>query len=683
MIILPEAYSFYWEHPDFGLAGIYTQWCGFSSPPRPVQGSWVRDWVPGVLSRRAQEEALQRILSVGREVPQWVGTEQTASQLRGHGFTDVRVIGAPVVYISEPRIRRLEGSLLLLLSGGVDSGGEEERVNWQGAVDELLEGICVTEGDRARITLCLGADWYYAARKWIWRLRLARIKVILFEENPLKADSLKEAAIIFASVEFVAGNVPGHWMAHAALRGAKVSLLSGYVRKTGDGFTFPDGFTCDPLSAVEASEWARAELGFSERRSRAGLAEIFGWPLSLGGDESRVSQVAMSSVLELSPRQLFEEACAEQPAEAIEALLEAGYAKDLADSNVALPLALFRLSHGKYFQAARLLEHCTKGECLNVPSVILLVDIFIWQKRYNEAGELLRHAIEQNPDHPALFLSTGRLMQITADAEMAKRFFTIGLNLAREHASGLIWPQSSTGPGAGRMLMVSCSAKSEGQQDSLMIVQSFRKNLTGPGRKLDLDMMFSNAKGLPEVYNIKLEEAASLGYEFICFVHDDVHIDDSNLEAKVMRMFQDFGFHLIGIAGGSKPKIVYPTLWHRMCNPENYRGFVFNCSQYQHVVEVTRFGSSPASVELLDGVFLAVHVPSAMAVGWRFNESFRFHHYDLAGSIDAKRKGLNVGVAPIHIIHMSPGLADFADIEWTQSDALFLKQYGIEEGAES
>jgi hypothetical protein len=199
----------------------------------------------------------------------------------------------------------------------------------------------------------------------------------------------------------------------------------------------------------------------------------------------------------------------------------------------------------------------------------------------------------------------------------------------------------------------------------------------GAGKEnIHLDITYGNKKGLPEVYNAKFREYAQAGYEFIVFCHDDVYIDDANLIAKLSRARNAFGAELIGVAGGSRPNIASPTLWHRMCSQGTWHGAVQHPSSDGSSFLTSVYGTTPAPVDVLDGLFLAIHTESALRTGWSFNTAFRFHHYDLAASLDAKRLGMQAVVYPLNVIHVSPGLGDLRDPEWLQSDANFLRLYG-------
>jgi hypothetical protein len=90
---------------------------------------------------------------------------------------------------------------------------------------------------------------------------------------------------------------------------------------------------------------------------------------------------------------------------------------------------------------------------------------------------------------------------------------------------------------------------------------------------------------------------------------------------------------------------------------------------------VTNFGPTPARVAILDGLFLSVKTKSVKETGWKFNENYKFHHYDIASCIDANKKKLKLGVAPIWVMHNSPGLLSFEDKNFNASQEKFLKEY--------
>jgi len=186
-----------------------------------------------------------------------------------------------------------------------------------------------------------------------------------------------------------------------------------------------------------------------------------------------------------------------------------------------------------------------------------------------------------------------------------------------------------------------------------------------------------NTKGLPEVYNQYITSKTAKKHDIVLFVHDDVYIDDYKLKGKLyanMNMFD-----IVGLAGCIKPKIKSPCLWHLMSAEKNHRGSVYHPFQVDedvYSIKNKTFGYTPARVAIIDGLFIAVNLKPVLEAGWKFNESYDFHHYDISSCIDANRLKLKIGVAPIHVIHSSLGLSNPNDLSWRRSEKTFLQQYG-------
>jgi hypothetical protein len=342
----------------------------------------------------------------------------------------------------------------------------------------------------------------------------------------------------------------------------------------------------------------------------------------------------------------------------------------------ALVLALLKAG-GKAPQEAVALLQRALDACPDHPLLAhTLAELLLSAGRISDAARLSQIAVQKAPRQPQAYLQLGRLLEAAGHSDLATELLSQGLALAHEAPPEILWPGSTGSSLHGKTLLVSCSSKPASAAEGLLLVRSFRQNFGHPNSGVDLDLTFENRLGLPEVYNAKLEAAAHAGYRFAVFVHDDVFIDDPQLTLKLERAHKKHGFHLIGVAGGSQPAIVYPSLWHLMCPRDQLRGAAGHFEAEQRTQTSVCFGPSPSTVELLDGLFLGVHLPSAMAVGWRFDTQFRFHHYDLVASLDAKRKGMTAGVFPIHLIHASPGLRSLDDPEWSRSDALFRHRFG-------
>lgn len=183
-----------------------------------------------------------------------------------------------------------------------------------------------------------------------------------------------------------------------------------------------------------------------------------------------------------------------------------------------------------------------------------------------------------------------------------------------------------------------------------------------------------NTLGLSKRYNDMIDSCSDK-YEYMVFVHDDVYIDDGRLIEKLDEAHREFD--IVGLAGGLNPKIQKPALWHLMCGgfgSGNLRGAVGHYANDDQVF-MTNFGVTPCRVTILDGLFLSIKTESIRKTGWRFNENYTFHHYDIASSIDANVKKLKLGVAPIWVMHKSPGLLNPNDKVFLDSQEKFIREY--------
>ena len=192
-----------------------------------------------------------------------------------------------------------------------------------------------------------------------------------------------------------------------------------------------------------------------------------------------------------------------------------------------------------------------------------------------------------------------------------------------------------------------------------------------------LDKLFfntQNKKGLSEAYNKFLYDNPI--YDMVIFIHDDMWIDDAGFITKLIDAHKEYD--IIGLAGGLSPVLKAPALWHLMCggfHGGNLRGFAGHYLSDGKTTNITNFGPSPARVAIIDGAFMSVNIKRANDVGWKFNESYTFHHYDLSSCIDANKKKLKIGVVPILTYHNSPGLLDINDSTFNANQEKFLKEY--------
>lgn len=224
-----------------------------------------------------------------------------------------------------------------------------------------------------------------------------------------------------------------------------------------------------------------------------------------------------------------------------------------------------------------------------------------------------------------------------------------------------------------KLVIVSCTRKQKEEANTLPLYRAFNDGLNNPNTKLDI--IWENTEGMPTVYNRKIQEYINTEVEFLVCVHDDVYIDDLKIYEKLSTAKLKLNYDIIGLAGGLNPRINEIGLWHLMTERNQQRGEVAHPAGNNNQTMTTAFGPTPARVAIADGLFLALHLPSINKTDWKFNENYMFHHYDIASCIDANRKGLRIGVYPIHVVHSSPGLLSIHDKVWVDSNEKFVQEY--------
>ena len=107
---------------------------------------------------------------------------------------------------------------------------------------------------------------------------------------------------------------------------------------------------------------------------------------------------------------------------------------------------------------------------------------------------------------------------------------------------------------------------------------------------------------------------------------------------------------------------------------DSYRGIAGHSMDDQSMY-VTSFGPTPSRVAILDGVFLALDSKKIYNSKARFDNNFKWHHYDIDFSLTCNYNKLKLGVWPILIQHDSHGLWNIDDIEWNRSNQYFIKKW--------
>jgi hypothetical protein len=220
-----------------------------------------------------------------------------------------------------------------------------------------------------------------------------------------------------------------------------------------------------------------------------------------------------------------------------------------------------------------------------------------------------------------------------------------------------------------KVVLVTCTeSKTSEEFEKRPIFKSIEKltNLYSL-KEFDFKICKDNKTGLSEVYNSYINNA-DYSKDILLFMHDDIEIKDLFL----VETLNLSPYTVTGLAGIKTADLNLPPAWHLMGNREQYVGEVAH--KKDDTVWTTVFGPTKSRTLLVDGLFIAVDVEKILNSQARFNEKFKFHHYDLSFCLECNKHKIPVGVMPIPVIHHGLGDSMHSE-EWNNSAIEFKKEY--------
>jgi GT2 family glycosyltransferase len=192
-------------------------------------------------------------------------------------------------------------------------------------------------------------------------------------------------------------------------------------------------------------------------------------------------------------------------------------------------------------------------------------------------------------------------------------------------------------------------------------------------RRLAARIVFANQRGLPEVYNARIQAAENT--EILVFMHDDVWVDDYFFVDRVIEGLR--AFDVVGIAGNRR-RVSRQPAWAFVDSAFTWDESANLSGRVAHgptaCGPIAWFGDVPAPCELLDGVFLAARRDVLATYGILFDPRFTFHLYDLDFCRTARHSGLRLGTWPICLTHQSAGA--FGTPAWHAAYQVYLNKWG-------
>lgn len=214
--------------------------------------------------------------------------------------------------------------------------------------------------------------------------------------------------------------------------------------------------------------------------------------------------------------------------------------------------------------------------------------------------------------------------------------------------------------------IICATPESSSNVDKLLIYKTLQK------LNCEYHIEFENKMGLSSVYNKHIIDSNK--DKILIFCHDDVIIEDMFIVEKLNEAINNFD--IVGLAGMQAPiTLGNINAWHLVGDKSRWSGAVahFNRSNISERF-MTTFGVMPKRVALLDGLFLAINTQKILENGFKFDEDFEFHHYDIASCIRANNLKLKLGTWPIWVTHRSGG-ESINTPQWVESNKKFIEKF--------
>jgi FkbM family methyltransferase len=241
----------------------------------------------------------------------WVARKDEEEFLRDCGYENFLAIGLPVVYLPPSEVRRRSGSLLVMPVHSLHFTTH----SWK--FDEYAEAIAAVRSEFTEVVVCIHPSCWKRGY-WVDAFRDRGFPLVTGAVY-VDRNALKRIQSLMSSFEYVTTNGFGSHLVYAAYFGAKPSIYGPFASYRAEDFKndhlwmyhpklLEPGlaaisekalrqhcpqFFCHPREARADVEWARFEIGESNKVSPRRMRSLFGWDV-----RARVSRSLQSKTLE-------------------------------------------------------------------------------------------------------------------------------------------------------------------------------------------------------------------------------------------------------------------------------------------------------------------------------------------------------------------------------------------------
>lgn len=244
----------------YGALQVAAAYSGLVVPPRYVlRGIWQhgvfgpwQHFHPSILVYNAPGAAHR---------PVFVAREDEAELLRQHGFTQVRAIGMPILYVPDPTVPRQAGSLLVVPTHSLVGDKHQDRSAFERYADSIRE----VAGRFSRVVACIHPN---CRRNGLWVKEFTERGIeIVYGAETRDAHALLRMRMLFAQFDTVTTNEWGSHVAYALAFGARVSIAGQPIAGDPALHARDEMWKNDPAAMQRAfsPEVAQARRKFLER----------------------------------------------------------------------------------------------------------------------------------------------------------------------------------------------------------------------------------------------------------------------------------------------------------------------------------------------------------------------------------------------------------------------------------
>ncbi len=293
----------------YGANTVVAEYCGLRREEADIPGFWMHGWIPSYHNVHPAFIALHKREISGTRFPwsrdtfntsdvQLVARADQENFLCKHGYTNVKAIGSPFVYLKQPDFPRIKDSLLVVPPHGIGWRGENSPL-----VKKYVEYISSLKTKFSVIRLCIPVNDYITGDWWPAFQKAGIENIVSVDRSDPRA--MHRLRQILSQFEYVTTNCFGSIIAYAAYSGCKISVAGPYdtiteelLKKSHAVIHFPEllekqiqrcsenalrshypELFIEPEHACERISWGSFELGYKHRLSIAQMHTLLkqGW----------------------------------------------------------------------------------------------------------------------------------------------------------------------------------------------------------------------------------------------------------------------------------------------------------------------------------------------------------------------------------------------------------------------